>query len=168
MNHLLIFKEVLTAILITGDFNINILKISEKEVFAEFFNTLISYSFYPHITHLTRLSKNNGTLTDNLFCKLNKSTMKPKSGILSKQLSDNQTYFTFLNTVSHTEPLPRYIKITVQNSHSISDFIHEVFSSNVYSKLDQSPNANPNVNYDILHDVMQYAKINICRIKQLN
>ena len=84
--------------------------------------------------------------------------MKPKSGILTKQLSDHQPYLTFLNTVSHTEPLPRYIKITVQNSDSISDFIHEVFSSNVYSKLDQSPNANPNVNYDILHDVMQCAK----------
>ena len=80
--------------------------------------------------------------------------MKPKSGILAKQLSDNQPYFTFLNTVSHTEPLQRYIKITVQNSDSISDFIHEVFSSNVYSKIDQSPN----VNYDILHDVMQCAK----------
>ena len=84
--------------------------------------------------------------------------MKPKSGILTKQLSDHQPYFTFLNTVSHTKPLPRYIKITVQNSDSISDFIHEVFSSNVYNKLDQSPNANPNMNYDILHDVMQCAK----------
>ena len=79
--------------------------------------------------------------------------MKPKSGILTKHLSDHQPYFTF-----PTEPLIRYIKITVQNSDSISDFIHKVFSSNVYSKLDQSPNANPNVNYNILHDVMQYEK----------
>ena len=82
--------------------------------------------------------------------------MKPKSGILTKQLSDHQPYFTFLNTVSHTEPLLRYINITVRNYDS--DFIHEVFSTNVYSKLGQSPNANPNVNYDIIHDVMQSAK----------
>ena len=40
----------------------------------------------------------------------------------------------------------------------MSDFIHEVFSSNVYNKPDQSPNANPNINYYILHDVMQCAK----------
>ena len=152
------FDRTNSDVIIAGDFNINLLKINEKEVFAEFFDTLISYSFYPHITLPTRLSKNNGTLIDNFFCKLTKSTKKPKSGILTKQLSDHQPYFTFLNTVSHTEPLPRYIKITVQNSDSISDFIHEVFSSNVYSKLDQSPNANPNANYDILHDVMQCAK----------
>ena len=44
------------------------------------------------------------------------------------------------------------------STDSISDFIHEVFLLNVYSKLNQSPNANPNVNYDILHDVMQCAK----------
>ena len=40
---------------IAGDFNINLLKINEKEVFAEFFYTLISYSFYPHITLPTAL-----------------------------------------------------------------------------------------------------------------
>ena len=152
------FDRTNSHVIIAGDFNINLLKINEKEVFAEFFYTLISYSFYPHIILPTRLSKNNGTLIDNFFCKLTKSTMKPKSGILTKQLSDHQPYFIFLNTVSHTESLSRYIKITVQNSDSISDFIHKVFSSNVYSKLDQSPNANPNVNYDILHDVMQCAK----------
>ena len=152
------FGRTNSDVIIAGDFNINLLKINEKEVFAEFFDTLISYSFYPHITLPTRLSKNNGTLIDNFFCKLTKSTMKPKSCILTKQLSDHQPYFTFLNTVSQTEPLPRYINITVQNSDSISDFIHEVFSSNVYSKLDQSPNANPNANYDILHDVMSWVK----------
>ena len=92
--------------------------------------------------------------------------MKPKSSILTKQLSDHQPYFTFLNTVSHTEPLQRYITISMQKYDSISDFIQEVFSSNVYSKLDQSPNANPNVKYDILHDVMTCAKTNICHIKQ--
>ena len=125
------FDRTNSDVIIAGDFNINLLKINEKEVFAECFDTLISYSFYPHITLPTRLSKNNGTLIDNLFCKLTKFTMKPKSGILTKQLSDHQPYFTFLNTVSQTKPLPRYIKITVQNSDSISDFIHEVFSSNV-------------------------------------
>ena len=152
------FDRTNSDVIIAGDFIINLLKINEKEVFAEFFYSLISYSFYPHITLPTRLSKNNGTIIDNFFCKLTKSTMKPKSGILTKQLSDHQPYFAFLNTVSHIEPLPRYIKITVQNSYSISDFIHEVFLSNVCSKLDQSPNANPNVNYNILHDVMQCAK----------
>ena len=111
------FHRTNSDVIIAGNFNINLLKINKKEVFAEFFDTLISYSFYTHITLSTRLSKNNRTLIDNFFCKLTKSTLRPKPGILTKQLSDHQPYFTFLNTVSHTEPLPRYIKISVQNSY---------------------------------------------------
>ena len=50
------FDRTNSDIIIAGDFNINLLKINEKEVFGEFFYTLISYSFYPHITFPTRLS----------------------------------------------------------------------------------------------------------------
>jgi hypothetical protein len=59
-----------TECLITGDTNINLLKINEKEVFADFFNTLTENSFYPKITLPTRLSDKYGTLIDNIFCKL--------------------------------------------------------------------------------------------------
>ena len=85
-----------------------------KQRFLVIFYILISYSFYPHITLPTRFSNNNGTLIDKLFCKLNDSAIKPKSGILTKQLSDHQPYITFLNTVPHKEPSPKHIKINIQ------------------------------------------------------
>ena len=52
---------------IAGDFNINLLKINEKNNVGEFFDMLISNSFYPHITLPTRFSNNNRTLIDKLF-----------------------------------------------------------------------------------------------------
>ena len=68
--------EVLNAdTIIAGDTNINLLKILEKEAFSDFFDTVISHSFYPKITLPTRFSTNNGTLIDNFFCKLSKSTV---------------------------------------------------------------------------------------------
>ena len=82
-------------IIIAGDFNINLLKINETNIVGEFFDMLISNSFYPHITLPTRFPNNNGTLIDNLFCRIYKYAKQPKSGILTKQFSDYQPCFTF-------------------------------------------------------------------------
>ncbi len=51
-----------TECIITGDFNIDLLQISEKEVFSEFFDTLTESSFYLKITLPTRFSIKHGTL----------------------------------------------------------------------------------------------------------
>ena len=79
--------------------NNHLLKINEKHIVGEFFDMLISNSFCPHITLPTRFSNNNGTLIDNLFCKIDKYAKQPKSGIQTKQFSDHQPCFTFLNNV---------------------------------------------------------------------
>ena len=74
------FDKTKSDVIIADDFNISLLKINENEVFGEviFFYMLISYSFYPHFTLATRVSNNNGTLIDKLFCKLTDSGIKPK------------------------------------------------------------------------------------------
>ena len=64
-------------IIIAGDFNINLLKINEKNSVGEFFDMLMSNSLYPHITLPTRFSNNNGTLNDNLFCRIDKYAKHP-------------------------------------------------------------------------------------------
>ena len=145
-------------IIIAGDFNINLLKINEKNIVGEFFDMLISNRFYPHITLPTRFSNNNGTLIDNLFCRIDKYAKQPKSGILTKQFSDHQPCFTFLNNVQLEDKPPKYITIRIQSEQAISNFVHDITSSDVYNKLNQSPTADPNVNYNMLHDVIKLAK----------
>ncbi len=61
--------------IITGDFNLDLLKLNENNVISEYFDMLTSNSFYPKLTLLTRLTNNYGTLIDNLFCKLTEHTL---------------------------------------------------------------------------------------------
>ena len=53
--------------LITGDFNINLLRVNEKRIFSEFYDTLASFSYLPLITLPTRISDTSATLIDKLF-----------------------------------------------------------------------------------------------------
>ena len=80
-------------IIISGDFNIHLLKINDKNIVGEFFDMLISNSFYPHITLSTRFSNNNGTLIDNLFCRIDRYAKQPKSGILTKLLGPSTVLY---------------------------------------------------------------------------
>ena len=64
------------AIIIAGDFNINLLKINENDMFSSFFSTVISHSLYPQINLPTKFTRTTGTLIDNLFCRLHKPILK--------------------------------------------------------------------------------------------
>ncbi len=77
-------------VMIAGDFNIDLLKINEKQVFSESFDMLTNHSFYPKITLPTRLSNKHGTLIDNFLCKLTETMLDTTSGILIKQFSNHQ------------------------------------------------------------------------------
>ncbi len=58
-------EKVKTESIIAADFNINLLKISDRDLIGEFFDTLTANSFYPKITMTTRFSNKHGTLIDN-------------------------------------------------------------------------------------------------------
>ncbi len=73
-----------TESIITFNFNIDLLKINEKQVFSEYFDILTNHSFYHKITLPTRLSKKHGTLIDHFLCKLTETTLDTTSGILIK------------------------------------------------------------------------------------
>ncbi len=53
-------------VIITGDFNIDLLKINDKPIISEYFDLLTSHRFYPKITVPTTLTNNHGTLIDNI------------------------------------------------------------------------------------------------------
>ncbi len=76
-------------VIISGDFNIDLLKINDKQIISEYFDTLTSHSFYPNITVPTGLTNNNGTLIDNFLCKLTEATLDTMSGVLIKTFSDH-------------------------------------------------------------------------------
>ncbi len=79
----------------SGDFNIDLLKLNDIQVFSEYFDMLTSHSCYPTIALPTWLSNIHGTLIDNFLCKLIETTLDTTYGILINILSDHQPYFTF-------------------------------------------------------------------------
>ena len=53
-----------SEVIITGDFNIDLLKINSNANISKFYDTVTSQSFYPKITLSTRFSDRHGTLID--------------------------------------------------------------------------------------------------------
>ena len=94
------FKEQLIPILehlhsinleavIAGDMNIDLLKINERNVFNEYFDSMISHGFSPCITLPTRFSTRSATLIDNFLLKFSEKYGDTSSGILFSAISDH-------------------------------------------------------------------------------
>ena len=159
------FETVLSAIetsnkniLITGDFNMNLLKINEKHIFKEFLELFFTNGYYPRITFPTRFSHSNGTLIDNIVSKLKRNTIISNSGILLKRFSDHQPYFTHISDIIDKQPQTKYIKVKNQTPQNINKLINELALTDITAKLDLNPKADPNTNYDIFEDTIQHAK----------
>ena len=54
---------------IVGDFNINLLQISEREKFGDFFDLMCTNNFFPKISFPTRFARHSCSLIDQIFCK---------------------------------------------------------------------------------------------------
>ena len=108
-----------SEIFLTGDYNINLLSINDKEINAEFLEMLCSLSFYPKITLPTRFSPHSGSLIDNVFCRLTNNTLHVSSGILLKQFFDHQPYFLFFNTLIKQKPPPKTVKVATNTPEAL-------------------------------------------------
>ena len=80
-------------VILAGDYNINLLNVNENTLYGEFLDHLMSHSLNPQIRLPTRLSTNNGTLIDNIFCKLFNPSVSTCAGIHINILSDHQPCF---------------------------------------------------------------------------
>ena len=82
-----------SEIIFTGDFNINLLNINEKDKISDIFDNLTANSFFLKITHPTRLTNYNGTL--NFVCKLSETTLNSTAGILTNKFKISNHIFFF-------------------------------------------------------------------------
>ncbi len=152
------FESNKNGTIITCDFNIDLLKINDKHIFCEYFDLLICHNLYPKITLPIRLSNKHGTLIYNFFCKLTEPTIDTISGILIKKFSDHQPYFIMLNNIQLKTDRTRFIKKDKQDQESIKHFHHEILNSSFQINLNDNPTSDSNINYNILHSIIQNAK----------
>ena len=145
-------------VIFAGDYNINLLKLNEDELISDFFDLLTSHSMYPQITLPTRFSEKHGTLIDNLFCKLTKTILESRAGILIKQFSDHQPYFIFMDTTQNKQLNPKTTKIHMETNEALLKVKHDIHAADIYSKMDKSPNADTNSNYNLIDQIIETTK----------
>ena len=126
-----------TEVLICGDYNINLLKLTGEAHFSDFFEMMLGHSFYPKITLPTRLNNSSGaTLIDNIFCKLSPYTDNTCAGIILDQLSDHYPYFVSMDNLSTKKTTaPKRIKQTINNSEAMKNILNHMESNDIHSKL---------------------------------
>ena len=121
-NQLQNFKHVV----ISGDFNINLLQFKDNDRVNNFLDNLISNSYIPKITYPTRLTNRKGThrtgtLIDNFFTKISNDFSHVTAGILIQKISDHLPYFITLDNVHPNKRTSNKVKVFDNSSKSMEN-----------------------------------------------
>ena len=77
------------------------------------------------------------------------------SGIIVSQLSDHLPYFVCIDIDSKVKPnFPKYVYVKQNTEASINCSKTAISNAAIHDKLNSQTDANPNNNYDILHNTM--------------
>lgn len=154
------FRNTDKDILLAGDYNINLLKINEREKFTEFLDKMINNSFFPKITLPTRFSTHSCSLLDNIFCKLSANCTETNAGVIHTNISDHLPCFVKLKLIGKKNKQPtRFTKQKIDVSKAMKSFIQDLKSQNIYHKLNPTLESDPNDNYEILSNTVKETKL---------
>ena len=139
-------------IVIVGDFNLDLLKIDTNQHIKEFFESMLANGFLPKITLPTRLTENNGTLIDNIFCKLSKDLSETTAGILRYQISDHKPCFVTLDYLLLSCKSHKYIRVRKGGQNSLRNFCEDIALNCQISNLNNELMTDPNLNYNVISE----------------
>ena len=112
------------TIVITGDFNYDLLKIDHEPYAKQFIETLYNYQYQPCILEPTRIiNGNRPSLIDNIF--LNTIDNNVVSGNITSPISDHLPNFLVLNNASDR------IKLAKKEARNYSKFDQEAYNRDV-------------------------------------
>ena len=148
-------------IIISGDFNFNLLKCEENGITMNFMNSLSSLSLVPVITKPTRITEESATLIDNIF------TSNPNnfnSGIIITDISDHFPVFFHKTNIFLDEKSNPTISIEYRliNDETLNN-LYDCISSYDFSYLVSFDN--PMLAVDELSSVIDDSYRNCCPIK---
>ena len=95
-----------SVIILSGDSNINLLRISKWSKCQEYFDLLTTHSLFPCITMPTRFTQHSATLIDDIFCREKQDMIIVKSGIITAKISDHLPCFTIIKIKKANENPP--------------------------------------------------------------
>ena len=142
-------------VVLTGDFNIDLMKFKDNNSINSFLETLMSNGYIPKITLPTRLTNRKGTLIDNFFIKISDDFSSTTSGIIINNISDHFPYFVSLDYLNICKPKSKFINVIPSFCKSIENLIHELSSPDVSVSLQNISGRNPNESYDNLMNILK-------------
>ena len=142
-------------IYLCGDYNIDLLKIYQKNQYNLFFENLIAAGFQPKISLPTRLTDHSATLIDNIFCNRIDNN---GSGILINHISDHQMIYTYSTEKVYTTRVRQSVELETNDAQAMNTFLNKLQDSNITDKLDQDPNTDPNENLKQFLDTFTHLK----------
>ena len=141
-------------VVITGDFNIDLLRYKDHLHTSDFLDNLLSNGYIPKITMPTRLTHRKGTLIDKFFIELSMGYSNTTSGILISNISDHLPYFLSLDYLFIKEPIKKRIKVVHESRDSISNFKHALLEPTIVEKLNNLMDTDINTSYNKFDDIL--------------
>ena len=142
-----------STIIITGDFNLDLLKMHKTAIVREFFE--ISFGLLPSLSLPTRISTNSATLMDNIFT--NHAHGLHSSGILISEISDHFPCFYQVSLSYEHNSLKKYIFKRNFNQQNIDCMYRDLESRNIIELLIPDKQTDPNINYNTLENILRNA-----------
>ena len=141
-------------VIISGDFNIDLLKCKENMHINEYFESLIANGYIPRITMPTRLTHNHGTLIDNFLIKVSNHYSSSTAGVYLSKISDHLPCFIMLDYLKPSKNEKRVIKLQTNNSQVIENFRKELAEINIQRQLASVTTGQPDISYSNFNKVI--------------
>ena len=154
-------------VILSGDFNIDLLKINEKPKVQEFCDLMYVNNFLPKINKPTRLGHDSQSIIDNFFCNTSLKGLKSPTFLVKSQISDHLPCILTLNNNNSPISPPKYVNIVKNYSENLKTFMSRVESTELLNSLDQSDCADPNSNTCIIVKILQDLKRDCFSIKHV-
>ena len=138
--------------IIAGDFNIDLLKVGERQKYAEYLDLFQTNSFYPKLSLPTRFSSKSCSLIDHVFCKTTNATRSASANIIISDISDHLPYYISIQKLKSNQSNMKYIKVRQNSIKAMQGFCDAVDKANIINDLNIDLTLDPNVNYNILEN----------------
>jgi hypothetical protein len=137
-------------VIISGDFNIDLLKIESRAAYSDYLELMYSLSLIPTISLPTRLSRRSATLIDHIFYKSNQFK-DVSGGIIVSNLSDHFMSFLCIDIKQSCQSRPKQITFQTSDEASIHNFVSAIYNVDFDSHIREDLETNPNHSYETFH-----------------
>ena len=136
-------------VIISGDFNVDLLKRSNVTDGASFLDHMTNLNFSPKLYVPTRFAQKSCSLIDNIYLKNSPNSKSISSGVVLSNLSDHCPYFISLNVQKTIKDKnPQFKSFRYHSKQSETNFKNELNSIDFEFELDYNTQIDPIKNYE--------------------